>query len=131
MDILGEAGIGFAGAGRNLAEARTPHRGNRGLRIAFLAYTEMWFVYTREPHNWADRYPARGCAGQADLVKEDVRSARKQADVVVVSFHWDRNTKKNQPRPSMSWGGEQSMLEPIWSLDIIPTCSGVEFYKGA
>lgn len=96
MDILGEAGIGFAGAGRNLREARTPLIVEEGgLRIAFLAYTEMWFVYTREPHNWAATDILPGVApARLDLVKEDVRSALEQADVVVVSFHWGQEYKE-------------------------------------
>ncbi|NLM94891.1 MAG: CapA family protein [Firmicutes bacterium] len=133
MDILGEAGIGFAGAGRNLAEARTPLIVEQGgLRIAFLAYTEMWFVYTREPHNWAATDILPGVApARLDLVKEDVRSARKQADVVVVSFHWGQEYKEEPTQAQYELGRGAVDAGAHLVLGHHPhVLQGVEFYKG-
>jgi poly-gamma-glutamate synthesis protein (capsule biosynthesis protein) len=133
MDILGEAGIGFAGAGRNLAEARTPLIVEQGgLRIAFLAYTEMWFVYTREPHNWAATDILPGVApARLDFVQEDVRSALELADVVVVSFHWGQEYKEEPTPAQLELGRGAVEAGAHLVLGHHPhVLQGVEFHKG-
>lgn len=96
MDYLDKAGVRYVGAGRNIRDARTPSiievpvpRGS--LRIAFLAYNELSFVY------WSSAYPRMFVAtdtvsGTAPMVPgqilEDVKKARELADMVVVSLHW-------------------------------------------
>lgn len=109
---LEKAGMSVVGAGANIAEARRPviHTLGDGTRVAFLAYSSIL------PHSyWADeRRP--GCAPmraftvyeqiehdqpgtparvhtyphREDLaaMEADIRAAKQQADVVLVSQHW-------------------------------------------
>ena len=109
---LEAAGISVVGAGANIAEARQPviRTLGDGTRVAFLAYSSIL------PHSyWADeRRP--GCApmrahtvyeqiehdqpgtparvhtyphrGDLAAMQADIRAARQQADVVLVSQHW-------------------------------------------
>lgn len=96
MDYLDRAGVRYAGAGSNIREARAPSvievpAPSGPLRVAFLAYNELSFVY------WTSAYPRMFAAtetmpGTAPMVRdeilEDVKKARRLADVVVVSLHW-------------------------------------------
>jgi len=91
MKALSDAGVGWVGAGRDLEEARRPLIVERnGLRIAFLAYTYgvSWFG--------ADGFARPGGAGVMALdpliIREDIRTARDNAEFVVLSFHWGVGT---------------------------------------
>lgn len=108
--LLRSQGIQTVGAGRNLAEARTPAIVERkGIRVAFLAYCSVLregyaagtnhpgvaplrvHTYYRAaefqpgmpPHTITQPYE-EDVAGMV----EDIAAARKQADAVVVSLHW-------------------------------------------
>jgi poly-gamma-glutamate synthesis protein (capsule biosynthesis protein) len=79
-------GISYCGAGKNLTAARTPGVIKaQGVRVAFLAYS---LTYPAEFFAGTARYGT--APGHASLFVEDIRSARKGADYVVVSFHWGR-----------------------------------------
>jgi len=89
QEALETAGIGYTGAGRNLAEARRPVIIEAaGKRLAFLAYS-----VTLPDHFYAgpDK-PGTAFAHEAH-VRADVRAARQQADIVLVSFHWGQEGK--------------------------------------
>ena len=83
LERLASAGLGVAGGGTTLFNAREPLvRTVRGTRIAYFAYTDM--------------LPAGACATEKrtgvncyDPVRmaEDITRARSMADIVVVSFH--------------------------------------------
>jgi poly-gamma-glutamate synthesis protein (capsule biosynthesis protein) len=114
MELLRENGIGFAGAGRSLEEARTPLILERdGTRVAMLGYTSVFpvigYVATntqpgvatvrvttsyRGPHNvpYQPGTPAITITtpDQHDMAAmlTDIQRARKAADVVIVQFHW-------------------------------------------
>lgn len=91
IEILKEHGIRQVGAGKNILEARSPVIINidNEVRVGFLAYTETWFCYTREPHNWAATDLLPGVApAEPGMVIEDVARLQTEADVIVVSFHW-------------------------------------------
>lgn len=98
VEVLKAAGIHNAGAGRNLREARQPALVRAGGRtVAFLAYSltfpESFFAESDKP----------GTAfGHEHHVRVDVAQARRQADVVIVSFHWGREAETTlrdyQPR---------------------------------
>jgi len=94
MEHLAAAGIVHAGVGENIFEARRPRVIEiKGVKIAFLAYTEVGegFTYTRIPHQWAATCELPGAApARADYVRMDVQTARKEADLVIVSMHWGR-----------------------------------------
>jgi poly-gamma-glutamate synthesis protein (capsule biosynthesis protein) len=76
-------GIATVGGGASLTGARRPAVLRAGgLRIAFLGYDDIQEDFHASP----------GSSGTAPadpaLIAEDVRAARKRADLVVVWFHW-------------------------------------------
>ncbi len=82
--------IGHVGGGRNYAAAHAPLIVQvNGLRIAFLGYVIPFFGPTNfSTRAWAARARSAGLAlGTPAVVGADVRAARQQADVVVVTFH--------------------------------------------
>jgi len=108
---LEEQGLDVVGAGSNIQRARRPViREIRGTRVAFLAYSSIlpmsywaednragcapmraWTHYEQIEHDQPGT-PARihTFAHEGDLraLSEDVRSAKRSADVVIVSLHW-------------------------------------------
>lgn len=84
LKVLDENGIRYAGAGRNLAEARRAAFVTvDGVKFAFLAYSRTY------PEDFWATSSKPGTAFAADSqVKADVAAVRPLADVVVVSFHW-------------------------------------------
>lgn len=102
--------IGTVGAGRNIEDARKPAIVTKeGQRIAFLGYVTVllpgyWATEDRagaapmrartyyEPYEYQPGAPPRIVtvpnAKDLEQLQEDVRRARKEADHVVVSFHW-------------------------------------------
>ncbi len=89
IEALDAAGILHAGAGADLRAARQPAliQAN-GLRIAILAYSMTL------PENFFAGPDKAGTAfGHESQVIADVTAARKQADIVLVSFHWGQEGK--------------------------------------
>jgi poly-gamma-glutamate capsule biosynthesis protein CapA/YwtB (metallophosphatase superfamily) len=84
MEILRARGIVSVGAGTNAAEAAAPVMLERnGLRIAFLARTFILpdgVIYREDVPTVAVYDP--------EQIEEEVRAARREADVVIVSLHW-------------------------------------------
>lgn len=112
LQHLEAAGLAAVGAGENIAAARRPviRRLADGTRVAFLAYSSIlpqaYWAEERRPgcaplrahtlyeqiehdqpgtpariHTWAH-------AGDLAAMQEDIRKAKQQADVVLVSHHW-------------------------------------------
>lgn len=110
VDTFRALGIPTVGAGRNIAEARREVvLEKNGLRVAFLAYCSVvlpqyWADEERagcapmrahtfyEPYEYQPGSPARIVTVPHDedlrLLLQDVRRAKANADVVVVSMHW-------------------------------------------
>lgn len=83
---LTQAGIHFAGAGENLAAARRPAIIRVGdQNVAILAYS-----LTFPEEFWADAGRAGTAFGHEYQVRADVAAAKREADAVLVSFHWGR-----------------------------------------
>lgn len=84
LNRLDQAGIGYFGGGRNLAEARRPWvKEIKGTRIALLAYNEVEL----RSYEALDTRP--GLAWLVDSrVRQDIAQARKLADFVIVYPHW-------------------------------------------
>jgi len=79
---LDHAGIGHAGAGPDVASSRRPAFVDvDGLRVAFLSYTDVM------ENTFAGPASAGVALATSDVIDADVRAARAQADVVVVSLH--------------------------------------------
>lgn len=83
---LRRAGVGHAGTGRDLADARRPYIVERGgMRIAFLAYAQ--FV-----NDGGSSFATPNQSGVVPmdplLIREDIARVRDRVDFVAVSFHW-------------------------------------------
>ena len=86
IDHLRRAGVGHAGTGRDLADARRPYIVERGgLRVAFLAYAQ--FV---NDGGSSFATPSQSGVVPMDplLIREDIARVRDRVDFVAVSFHW-------------------------------------------
>lgn len=81
---LSDAGIAYAGAGNNRAEAYAPAYVERnGTTFAFLAYT-----YAPDTYGWGSDPDMPGLAGlDIGRMTTAVREAKEHADIVVVSMH--------------------------------------------
>lgn len=89
IEALDAAGIAHAGAGDNLAVARRPVRIEAaGKHIAILAYS----VTLPESYYAEADKPGTAFAHEAQ-VRADIAAARRQADIVLVSFHWGQEGK--------------------------------------
>ncbi|MCX7710749.1 MAG: CapA family protein [Clostridia bacterium] len=94
LELLDKNGIVYAGAGKNLNEARKPARIERkNLKIGMLSYTDMSEVlYKGNPpiRFIADKSKAGVAPRNTGYIKEDVDKLRKEADLVIVSLHWGK-----------------------------------------
>ncbi len=84
IENLDRVGVFHAGTGRTRADARrhvVVER--RGLRVAFVAVTDVFNHGPLASHE-ADEYVARA---DPPVLAESIAAARKDADVVVVSYH--------------------------------------------
>lgn len=114
LDVLDKAGVVQGGGGRNLAEARKPAIIERnGTRVAFVCRTSVcnpeyaasedqggiafypvatYYEPRLRVHHvpgsppYVRTIPDRG--EHRDALESDIRKAREQADVVIVSWHW-------------------------------------------
>jgi poly-gamma-glutamate synthesis protein (capsule biosynthesis protein) len=86
IDALKRHGLAYSGAGMDLTSARKPVIIERkGKRIAFLAYS-----LTFPEEFWATKNQPGTAFGHESHVRKDVASAKAEADIVIVSFHWGR-----------------------------------------
>ncbi|MFQ5937514.1 MAG: CapA family protein, partial [Acidiferrobacterales bacterium] len=86
LAALNRAGIEHVGAGMNLQEARRPaFLTAGGHTVAFLAYS-----LTFPERFWASSDRPGTAFGHKQQVDADIRAARSEADIIVVSFHWGR-----------------------------------------
>lgn len=135
ITALGHAGIAHVGAGRSAEEAHAPRLlAVNGIRVAVLAYVNVpndsvsgWVA-----QSWAAAAGKPGVAwGTADAIRHDVKAARGQADLVIVSLHSGfeytgtvNGTQRTLARAAIDagaalvLGGHPHVLQ------------GVEFYKG-
>lgn len=84
MDILAHNGIAYIGAGANAAAARRPANFTlKGINISFLAYSSRFHMVQEA------RPDQPGIAvTQGDTIVQDIKEAKKWADIVIISFHW-------------------------------------------
>jgi len=89
IEALEAVGIAHVGAGPNLKDARKPvFVETAGTRVALLAYS-----LTLPEHFYAEANKPGTAFGHEAHVRADVTAARKQADIVLVSFHWGQEGK--------------------------------------
>ncbi|NTV50127.1 MAG: CapA family protein [Geobacteraceae bacterium] len=83
---LNNNGIAWAGAGKNLSDARKMALYTiKGKKIAFFGYSLTQPIEFFAGHNRPGTAP-----GYEELVAADIASARSQTDYVIVSFHWGK-----------------------------------------
>ena len=114
LDVLKSNSILPVGVGMNIAEARTPAIVERkGMKIAFLGYSSiipksevpydaeanrpgcapMYISTFYEASDWHPGTPSPRIISIADkddltAMKEDIKRAKTQADIVIMSIHW-------------------------------------------
>ncbi|MDI6871468.1 MAG: CapA family protein [Bacillota bacterium] len=90
LALLDREGIAHAGAGATLAHARRPAVFQvRGIRVALLAYGRPELGRSRTGRRWDASPWSPGIApAVTEEVAEDVRRARREAEVVLVGVHW-------------------------------------------
>lgn len=86
MKLLENCGVMTVGAGMNRSEARKPvFIEKRGRKIGFLSYSQFppeGYIY--------DENKADVARLDMESLSREVRSAKKQCDFLVVSFHWGK-----------------------------------------
>ncbi len=92
MRLLEENGIAWVGAGNNIHEARLPlTKEINGIKVGFLAYTEMWFVHARAPISWEGTDNEPGVApARLDIIVEDIDKLKEDVDCIIVTIHWGK-----------------------------------------
>jgi poly-gamma-glutamate synthesis protein (capsule biosynthesis protein) len=86
LDALRKHDVRFVGAGRDLAEAGRPavfECGSPAVKIAVLAFSNMLptsFYAAEDSPGTNPAWPA--------LVRHGVKAGRREADIVIVHFHW-------------------------------------------
>jgi poly-gamma-glutamate synthesis protein (capsule biosynthesis protein) len=87
---LKEADIGYIGAGFSEIEAYSPLiKEINGTKIAYLAYTNLGSEY------WGAKGEMSGISWlKEDRVRDDIRKAKENSDIVVVSFHYGTEYQK-------------------------------------
>lgn len=86
MSHLKKLDIAFCGAGKNEREALSPTILTiNGLRVAFLAYSD----FSPEGIIRLPESPTIAVLDE-DVLYDEIRKAKKKADIIVVSFHWGR-----------------------------------------
>lgn len=135
MKILEDNNIKYAGAGRNLEEARKMTViEKKDLKIGMLAYTEMAEILYKgdPPLMFAAKEDKSGVAPlKCEYIIEDIKKAREHVDILIVSLHWGVEY-------SYEPLAEQIELAHILidnGADILighhaHRCQGVEIYKG-
>ncbi|MCX7842951.1 MAG: CapA family protein [Clostridia bacterium] len=92
IELLEKNGIAYAGAGKNLDEARKPAIiEKKGVKIGMLAYTDMSEVLYKgnPPLRFIAEKERYGVAPRNhSYIKEDVDKLRQCVDLVIVSLHW-------------------------------------------
>ncbi len=147
MESLSKMKIASLGAGRNIAEATKPVvLDQKGTRIAFLAYTSVgvdgilaWSTViadTDRPGVAAVRvsplyaYPNVN-PHDLERMKEDIKNARRLADVVVVSHHWGESCSHATTPNQWAIGHESIDAGADLVIGAHPhMLQGIEVYKG-
>ncbi|MBI4199786.1 MAG: CapA family protein [Chloroflexi bacterium] len=158
LELLRQAGIRYAGAGRNVEEAHQPATMEKnGVRLALLSYTSVFLpvefpagkdrpgVATAKVQT-AYHTPVNALIepgfppiiytipdpGETDRILDDIRRAKQQADVVIVSWHWGISRgygqvagyQKELGRAAIDAGADLIMGHHPHQLQ------GMEMYKG-
>ncbi len=98
---LDAAGLAHCGAGADWGQAHAPaYLMGNGLKVAFLGYNDI---------NWQGWQAGSGYPGVADAadvgqMQADIAEAKREADLVVVSFHWGTERKYTPDASQVYYG---------------------------
>lgn len=88
ITALQQAGVQYVGAGANKTEAEaTRYLAIHGLKIAFIAATQAW-PNALDPNDKAAANVAPVSLYNQNRLLQQIKTARTQADVVIVALHW-------------------------------------------
>jgi poly-gamma-glutamate synthesis protein (capsule biosynthesis protein) len=125
---LDKAGLAHAGAGVNPSAAFKPAIIERnGAKIAYLSYSQIG------PSNFVATTRSPGTAYTMNLstVKSQIAAAKKQADYVIVSFHWGVEKASSPSSTQVRFGRGAIDAGADAVLSHHPhVIQGVEYYKG-
>ena len=130
LSTLDRLGIACAGAGKSLDEARRPAIVERkGMRLALLSYSCILPIGSVATRTRAGIAPARG-AGTEEMIRADLRAAREQSDLVIVSIHWGKQLALYPDRFQQRLG--RSLID--WGADVVighhpHVLQGIEVYR--
>jgi poly-gamma-glutamate synthesis protein (capsule biosynthesis protein) len=125
---LNRAGLAHAGAGVNRSSAFRPAIIERnGARIAYLSYSQIGpadFVAT-------NRSPGTAYSTSINGVKSQIAAAKRQADYVIVSFHWGTERSYRPTVRQVRFGRAAIDAGADAVLSHHPhVIQGVEYYRG-
>lgn len=137
-------GINWAGAGNDLRAARRAAiESKNGVRVAFLAYVQngdqmlpgtRYFAATDRQAGVAFIDKGRDGSPTSQslrMLREDIRAAKKQADVVVVSYHWGIERQSRPTTFQRRLGRRTIELGADAVVGHHPHClQGIEVYNG-
>ncbi|HEU0026867.1 MAG TPA: CapA family protein [Ktedonobacterales bacterium] len=133
LRTLDEVGIGHAGAGRDLADARRPAMMRAGkVTVGMLAFTDNEPGWAAEAGRSGVNYaPVDVGDARARALLADVRRAKAGVDALVVSAHWGPNWGYQPPQEHIAFA--RALVEA--GADVVYGHSGhvfrgVEFYQG-
>ena len=84
LTVLRENGIRYAGAGRNLNEARRPAK----IQVNGVKLTLVCYSLTFPEEFWASDTSAGTCFPYHTFFYDDIRKFKAESDLLMVSFHW-------------------------------------------
>ena len=127
LEVLSANNLRYCGAGPDLQAARQPAIvKSRDVHIAVLAYSKTYpFEF------FAGEGDPGTVNGIAEIFVPDIKAARQQADLVVVSFHWSGELV-TEPREYQEWLGRQVIDA---GADLVfghhpHVLQGIEVYRG-
>jgi len=125
--VLDAAGIGHAGAGASRSAAWKPAIIERnGAKIAFLGFSQI----TPGAFAATSSRPGTAYTMNRSAVRKAIRSASKQADYVIVSFHWGKELDYSANGRQVAYGRAAVRAGADLVLSHHPhVIQGVEFYR--
>lgn len=95
LQALDAAGIAHAGAGADLAQARSPARLTAdGLRVSVVAFADYPLAWAATPDSPGINYtPVSVQPEDFQAVQDALSEARQDADLVIFSIHWGPNMR--------------------------------------
>jgi poly-gamma-glutamate synthesis protein (capsule biosynthesis protein) len=160
LDVLDAAGMAYAGGGRNITEARRPGIVEKnGVKVALVARTSVGFVdagatadkpgvarfkirTAYEMHDRVHEVPGSPPIihtmpdeGDRAALAEDIKTARSQADVVVLSWHWGVSSATGGGGGLVGYQKEMAHFAIDAGADLVVghhphVLQGIEVYKG-